>query len=443
MATEQTAIEEQQQQKVSEIFEKFPEITENFHNFTRIGEGTFSTVYQGIYINENNFSLAFKVLVPTSGPDRVEKEIQMLRVLNGQQNVITLLTCMRQEDIYILVMPHFPHQKFQTFFLTFTTQDTQKYMRALLEAIQHVHKFNIIHRDIKPSNFLYNRISGQCRLVDFGLAQYLGVSNDATTEIREISTPLSRFKENEHSSKKRLPDSIGCNNRHSDIEVCNICNGRPSQQVSRAGTPGFRAPEVLLKYSPHTVLIDMWAAGIILISILSRRYPFFKSQDDITALGHITTIFGTEAVQIAARAMNKKLTCQPYVKGFELSHLCRELRGVISQAGKINTPETNKSIISPKTISDIQEVNTSQPGTPRRSIRLKHKDTGSTDSSVICEKVKEDKRSADPYPDDVYDLLKAMLELNPKVRLTANKALEHAFFKIDFTEQKVADYAEE
>ena len=32
--------------------------------------------------------------------------------------------------------------------------------------------------------------------------------------------------------------------------VCSICNARPSQHAARAGTPGFRAPEVLLKY-PH------------------------------------------------------------------------------------------------------------------------------------------------------------------------------------------------
>ena len=88
MATAQINPDEQTT-KLANIFENFPQITENFHNFSRIGEATFSTVYQASYINENNFSLAFKVLVPTSGPDRVEKEIQ-LQVLNGQQNVMTL-----------------------------------------------------------------------------------------------------------------------------------------------------------------------------------------------------------------------------------------------------------------------------------------------------------------------------------------------------------------
>lgn len=36
-------------------------------------------------------------------------------------------------------------------------EEMKDYMRALLTALQRVHKFNIIHRDIKPSNFLYDR----------------------------------------------------------------------------------------------------------------------------------------------------------------------------------------------------------------------------------------------------------------------------------------------
>jgi cell division control protein 7 len=47
----------------------------------------------------------------------------------------------------------------------------QKYLRCLFMALAHVHKHGIIHRDIKPSNFLFDMVSGQGSLVDFGLAQ--------------------------------------------------------------------------------------------------------------------------------------------------------------------------------------------------------------------------------------------------------------------------------
>lgn len=35
--------------------------------------------------------------------------------------------------------------------------ELQRYMRALLTALRHVHSFGVIHRDVKPSNFLYER----------------------------------------------------------------------------------------------------------------------------------------------------------------------------------------------------------------------------------------------------------------------------------------------
>jgi len=35
--------------------------------------------------------------------------------------------------------------------------EIREYMKALLSAVEHVHRCKIIHRDIKHSNFLYNR----------------------------------------------------------------------------------------------------------------------------------------------------------------------------------------------------------------------------------------------------------------------------------------------
>lgn len=118
--------------------------------------------------------------------------------------------------------------------------------------------------------------------------------------------------------------------------ICSLCLVRPAQTAPRAGTPGFRAPEVLLKYASQTqgniyysccwnkkkqdVLrsmwiiiidwrfifksaIDIWACGVMMLSILSGTQPFFRSPDDITALAEITAIFGSNAVQQCARKL--------------------------------------------------------------------------------------------------------------------------------------------
>lgn len=44
----------------------------------------------------------------------------------------------------------------------------------------------------------------------------------------------------------------------------------------------------------------MWSAGIVFLSLLSGRYPFYKASDDLTALAQIMTVRGSrETIQAA------------------------------------------------------------------------------------------------------------------------------------------------
>ena len=53
--------------------------------------------------------------------------------------------------------------------------------------------------------------------------------------------------------------------------------------------------------------VDMWAAGVIFLSILSGRYPFFRAPDDVTALAQIMSIMGTEETKEAANTNGKAI----------------------------------------------------------------------------------------------------------------------------------------
>ena len=85
------------------------------------------------------------------------------------------------------------------------------------------------------------------------------------------------------------------------MTVCASCLSLPHLHAPRAGTPGFRPPEVLLKSQSQSVAVDIWAAGVILLSLLSRSYPFFRSPDDMTALAELIGLFGSREVQAAAK----------------------------------------------------------------------------------------------------------------------------------------------
>lgn len=55
-------------------------------------------------------------------------------------------------------------------------------------------------------------------------------------------------------------------------------------------------------HSSCSAAIDVWSAGVILLSLLSGRYPFFKASDDLIALTQIMTIRGSRETIKAAKA---------------------------------------------------------------------------------------------------------------------------------------------
>jgi cell division control protein 7 len=84
---------------------------------------------------------------------------------------------------------------------------------------------------------------------------------------------------------------------------------RHGMKASRAGTRGFRAPEVLFKHPHQTCALDMWSAGVILLTMLTRRYPFFQSSDDFDAILEVASIFGNKGMGQAARLYGRKWHC--------------------------------------------------------------------------------------------------------------------------------------
>ena len=91
----------------------------------------------------------------------------------------------------------------------------------MLEGIAQLHRLGIIHRDIKPDNLHQGR-DGQLRILDLGVAASDGV------DFQEINNP---------------------------------------------GTPSYMAPE-LFSGEPASVSSDLFAAGVSLYELLTRKYPY-------------------------------------------------------------------------------------------------------------------------------------------------------------------------
>ena len=258
---------------------------------------------------------ALKYLLPTACV-KAPSEIKALQMIGKHANIIELLTAVRHEDQVVLVFPYFEHDNFACLLKTMNLVDVKFYMHSLLSGLAYIHSKGIIHRDVKPSNFLYNKKIRLGKLIDFGLVNNSKINHKPNKDGPLFKKPCTTKK------LHMLYDRKQTHCHHDDTSVCGICMSRRSKVVPRSGTIGYRAPEILLAYAHQTSTIDIWSAGVVLLSILSKKYPFFYPRNDLHALAEIIEIFGSNVCRQAAQRLAITLTSSKYSSGISLDTLC-------------------------------------------------------------------------------------------------------------------------
>jgi cell division control protein 7 len=123
-----------------------------------------------------------------------------------------------------------------------------------------------------------------------------------------------------------------------------------------------------MRFPNQTGALDVWSAGIMLLTVLSHKFPFFNSNDDHDALVEMTFIFGYENMKEIAKLCGRNFLCE--IPDIQKQSFNGDLKKLIQQ---IN-PEFSKQIT-----------------------------------------------------EDCYDFLSRCLDLNMYTRIDAASALEHAF----------------
>lgn len=320
-----------------------------------IGNGSFGSIFK-CFDNYLGKSVALKKLLWQLSPSKIYTEIEaMLNITKlNCPNTTHLIHIFRFIDTVFIEMDYFRHDSIYDIIFRMNNEIISIYLHDLLTGILALHSQNYIHRDIKPENFLFdfkNKIGVLC---DFGFCEKQKKNNSPPN--KSTSLPEINLKSIQNDLQTCLNDS---STQSED-------DNRTTMQAKRAGTRGYRAPEVLWKSSNQTTAIDIWSVGIIFLSLLSRKVPFLSRTNDLTDLYEISCIIGRTRLQMAALACGRFL--------------------VIPDNGQ-------------KEYSLIELVSTLNPDLESMKI-----------------------------PTSAFDLLEKMLDPNPNTRITAQECLQHPYF---------------
>lgn len=182
---------------------------------TRIGEGSYSTVFSAVDIHSNK-TFAIKVLskkhiVKEDKIKYVNIEKTTLHRL-GQQHpgIVQLYYTFQDESSLFFVLDFAEYGELLSIIRKFgsLSESVLKfYMSQILDAVSFIHLKGVIHRDLKPENILVGH-DFNLKITDFGAAKLLGNISDESGEKIDYKG-INQESNNGHHDHDRKGSFVG------------------------------------------------------------------------------------------------------------------------------------------------------------------------------------------------------------------------------------------
>ncbi|MEW5861855.1 MAG: AAA family ATPase [Cyanobacteriota bacterium] len=147
----------------------------------KIYEGTRTVVYQGKR-HQDQQPLVFK-LIRNNYPNpkdigRIKNEYEIIKALNTK-GVVRSLGIENYKNGFALVLEDFGGQSLDKVIAAkpMGFKIVVEMAVPLSEIIGELHSHNIIHKDIKPHNIVFNKETGEVKIIDFSIASRLSLEN--------------------------------------------------------------------------------------------------------------------------------------------------------------------------------------------------------------------------------------------------------------------------
>ncbi|KAI7884702.1 Pkinase-domain-containing protein [Lichtheimia hyalospora FSU 10163] len=163
----------------------------------------------------------------------LDNELDVLKQVR-HPHIITMQGMYEDNEAVYIVTDHAKGGEFFDRLLrkgSYTEKDASNLLRQVLEALAYLHEHDIVHRDIKPENLLFQ------------------TSQDTEEKLMIADFGLSRILKEDHAIL-----------------------------MTACGTPGYVAPEILLR-AGHGTAVDLWSVGVIMYTMLSGYTPFWQPEE--------------------------------------------------------------------------------------------------------------------------------------------------------------------
>ena len=229
-----------------------------YKDLRKIGEGNFSTVYVGRRnsLSYNNSKVEVikmvRVSLGQSAPAVAAlksslRELALFRSIGFHENIVDFYDCFADQGCICFRMEWLDTDLDKLLLkldYALPLQVVARISNDFFSGLAYLHSLRMIHRDIKPGNLLFSSVAGICKIADFGLARGL-------------------------DSEENL-ETFGSR------EVC---------------TRWYKAVEVIIGSSKHSMAMDIWSAGCVLAELFNHG-PLFPGVSDINQLFLIYSALG-------------------------------------------------------------------------------------------------------------------------------------------------------